>query len=71
MQLQDLKNYLDIDIAESLEERFMDEEAFYLRFLRKLLVTQDFALKVYFFNILFYYIKPLKAKDLRKQKELP
>ena len=28
MQLQDLKNYLDIDIAESLEERFMDEEAF-------------------------------------------
>ena len=44
MQLQDLKNYLDIDIAESLEERFMDEEAFYLRFLRKLLVTQDFAL---------------------------
>ena len=44
MQLQELKNYLDIDIAESLEERFMDEEAFYLRFLRKLLVTQDFAL---------------------------
>lgn len=44
MQLQELKNYLDIDIAESLEERFMDEEAFYLRFLRKLLVTQDFVL---------------------------
>ena len=44
MQLQDLKSYLDIDIAESLEERFMDEEALYLRFLRKLLTTQDFAI---------------------------
>ena len=44
MHLQDLPNFLDIDIAESLEERFMDDEAFYLRFLRKLLVTQDFAL---------------------------
>ena len=44
MHLQDLSNFLDIDIAESLEERFMDDEAFYLRFLRKLLVTQDFAL---------------------------
>lgn len=44
MQLMDLKQYLDIDIAESLEERFMDEETLYLRFLRKLLTTQDFAL---------------------------
>ena len=44
MHLQDLSNFLDIDIAESLEERFMDDEAFYLRFLRKLLSTQDFAL---------------------------
>lgn len=44
MHLQDLPNFLDIDIAESLEERFMDDEAFYLRFLRKLLVAQDFAL---------------------------
>lgn len=44
MHLQDLPSYLDIDIAESLEERFMDEEALYLRFLRKLLTTQDFAL---------------------------
>ena len=44
MHLYDLKKYLDIDIAESMEERFMDEEALYLRFLRKLLATQDFAL---------------------------
>lgn len=44
MQLMDLKQYLDIDIAESLSERFMDEEALYLRFLRKLLTTQDFKL---------------------------
>lgn len=44
MHLQDLPEFLDIDIAESLEERFMDDEAFYLRFLRKLLSTQDFAL---------------------------
>lgn len=43
MHLYDLKKYLDIDIAESMEERFMDEEALYLRFLRKLLTTQDFA----------------------------
>ncbi len=44
MQLIDLKKYLAIDIAESLEERFMDDEALYLRFLRKLLTTQDFTL---------------------------
>lgn len=44
MQLKDLQQYLDIDIAESLEERFMDDEALYLRFLRKLLTTQDFSL---------------------------
>lgn len=44
MQLMDLKQYLDIDIEESLKERFMDEEALYLRFLRKLLTTQDFKL---------------------------
>lgn len=44
MQLMDLQQYLDIDIAESLEERFMDDEALYLRFLRKLLTTQDFSL---------------------------
>lgn len=44
MQLRDLQQYLAIDIAESLEERFMDDEALYLRFLRKLLTTQDFSL---------------------------
>ena len=44
MQLKELQQYLDIDIAESLEERFMDDEALYLRFLRKLLTTQDFSL---------------------------
>lgn len=44
MQLRDLQQYLDIDVAESLEERFMDDEALYLRFLRKLLTTQDFSL---------------------------
>lgn len=44
MQLMELQHYLTIDIAESLEERFMDDEAFYLRFLRKLLTTQDFSL---------------------------
>lgn len=44
MQLKDLQQYLDIDIAESLAERFMDDETLYLRFLRKLLTTQDFSL---------------------------
>ena len=44
MHLQELPQYVAIDIQEALEERFMESKAMYVRFLRKLLVTQDFAL---------------------------
>ncbi len=36
MQLQELQKFINIAIAESLEERFMDSEELYVRFLRKL-----------------------------------
>ena len=37
MHLQELPQYVAIDIQEALEERFMESEAMYVRFLRKLL----------------------------------
>lgn len=43
MNLQELPQYVDIDVAGSLEERFMGSEELYVRFLRKLLATADFA----------------------------
>ncbi|MGM9529581.1 MAG: Hpt domain-containing protein [Phascolarctobacterium sp.] len=43
MHLQDLSNYIDIDIAEALEERFMESEELYVRFLRKLEAANDLA----------------------------
>ena len=43
MVLEDLPNYIDINIAKGLEERFMDSEALYVRFLRKLAASQEFA----------------------------
>ena len=42
MPLQDLSMYLEINIEEALQERFMDNEKLYIRFLRKLLVSQEF-----------------------------
>lgn len=44
MRLQELPQYVAIDIKEALEERFMDSEAMYVRFLRKLLTTDDYRL---------------------------
>mgnify|MGYP000724323535 CR=1 FL=1 len=44
MRLQELPQYVAIDIKEALEERFMDSEAMYVRFLRKLLTTDDYKL---------------------------
>lgn len=44
MQLRELEKHLDIDIDGSLADRFMDNEALYMRFLRKLLDSQDFEL---------------------------
>ncbi len=43
MILDDLPNYIDINIAKGLEERFMGSEALYVRFLRKLAASQEFA----------------------------
>ena len=44
MHLQELPQYVAIDIQEALEERFMESEAMYVRFLRKLLTTDDYRL---------------------------
>ena len=44
MHLQELPRYVAIDIQEALEERFMESEAMYVRFLRKLLTTDDYKL---------------------------
>lgn len=44
MRLQELPQYVAIDIQEALEERFMESEAMYVRFLRKLLTTDDYRL---------------------------
>ena len=43
MKLCDLNKYIYIDIAEALEERFMDSEELYVRFLRKLVAANDLA----------------------------
>ena len=43
MNLWDLPRYLTIDVAASLEERFMNSEELYARFLRKLLNAPDFG----------------------------
>lgn len=43
MHLHDLEKYIAIDIAEALEERFMDSEELYVRFLRKLAASNDLA----------------------------
>ncbi len=40
----DLQKYINIDVEDSLEERFMKSEKMYVRFLRKLLRTKDFML---------------------------
>ena len=44
MRLKDLSQYIEIDIDEALEERFMESEAMYVRFLRKLLTSDDYKL---------------------------
>ena len=43
MRLKDLSQYIEIDIDEALEERFMDSEELYVRFLRKLAASNDLA----------------------------
>ncbi len=43
MRLEDLPSYIDIDVDESLEERFMDSEELLTRFLRRLAESNDFA----------------------------
>ena len=43
MRLKDLADHIDIDIAEALEERFMDSEEIYVRFLKKLEAANDLA----------------------------
>ena len=43
MQLRDLSQYIEIDIDEALEERFMDSEELYARFLKKLEAANDLA----------------------------
>ena len=41
MRLKDLSQYIEIDIDEALEERFMDSEELYVRFLKKLEAAND------------------------------
>ena len=43
MRLKDLSQYIEIDIDEALEERFMDSEELYVRFLKKLEAANDLA----------------------------
>ena len=43
MKLRDLSQYIEIDIDEALEERFMDSEELYVRFLKKLEAANDLA----------------------------
>ena len=43
MHLQELSNHIEIDIDEALEERFMDSEELYVRFLKKLETANDLA----------------------------
>lgn len=41
MQLRELDNYIAINIDEALEERFMDSEELYVRFLKKLAAANE------------------------------
>ena len=41
MRLQDLPKFIEINIDEALEERFMESEELYIRFLRKLEAAID------------------------------
>ena len=41
MRLQDLPKFIEINIDEALEERFMESEELYIRFLRKLEAAND------------------------------
>lgn len=43
MQLEALPMYLEVNIEEALEERFMGSKTLYIRFLRKLLISEDFV----------------------------
>ena len=43
MKLCDLNKYIEIDIAEALEERFMESEELYVRFLKKLEAATELA----------------------------
>lgn len=43
MKLNDLPSFLEIKVQESLEERFMESEALYVRFLKKLLSDTNVA----------------------------
>lgn len=44
MKLQELPQYIAIELEESLAERFMDSQELYVRFLRKLAQSEDFVL---------------------------
>ena len=43
MHLQELSNHIEIDMDEALEERFMDSEELYVRFLKKLEAANELA----------------------------
>ncbi len=43
MKLRELQKFINIAIAESLEERFMDSEELYVRFLHKLEAADELA----------------------------
>lgn len=42
MRLAEFAKVVDVDVQKALAERFMDNEAFYLKFLRRLLTSKDF-----------------------------
>ncbi len=43
MKLEELVRYVDVDIETALKDRFMDSPALYIKFLKKLLTSGDFA----------------------------
>ena len=43
MNIWDLERITDADVATTLEERFMGSEALYVRFLKKLLVDDNYG----------------------------
>ena len=45
MRLQEISQYVAIDIKEALEERFMESEEMYVSFLRKLMTTDGYRLQ--------------------------